>query len=671
MKKKIVYPLVILLVAIFALGIAFIINNHKKQTISIVFEGTITAENTKRNENFLVLYSQDVERNEYGYELLVEKDTGFIIDADIIVEMIDDTFVLSAHGTNADLLRTAKVGDIVRIEKDTLTVERNMMTSNLKQFEIKNKKLDEIVQNRKTSLYDVDFNAIKEIDDKINQATKAFKRCFYTLNIDEIKVKNSLTQLDEFLDEKYYLTFESYAVDGRGIWHRPNDSAIDERTLDGVKNFVSTLNKLGINNLYVETYWQGLTTHYSDYLGSQHPKMANNDYGEYGNDYLLALISECHKVGIEVHAWFEVLNAGITGLTAPSHIKDEWLSANLLGDTSDLCLDPSNPEVVEYVCSLLSEMLEKYDFDGISYDYIRYAETGTYNGYTDCGFTKYSIDRFSKEYNYTGNDLISDLHTNENLRKSWHEFKKNAVTALVQKMSALIRQQKPETIISASPYGYISDAKEIYMQDTLTWIEYGCLDVVLPMIYTENEELLVQTASSYVDYSDKVLQYTGMSPLYNGATLRKNQELTFAVKSLGISGFSYFATKNYIPRNKHYSEKILLVLSNSTHKNRAISPTDHESIVFSAWKNQLLDRYERIYSDYLTESDKNRVERFDLDTKNNLDGANDISQVLATLSDFKRDINNFSNYNVRDRITEQIDYIYKILSATLTRYSYR
>ena len=215
------------------------------------------------------------------------------------------------------------------------------------------------------------------------------------------------------------------------------------------------------------------------------------------------------------------------------------------------------------------------------------------------------------------------------------------------------------------------DKKEIYMQDIINWIENGYIDLLLPMIYTKSENLLVKTASAYIDYSDKILQYTGLAPLYNGDSLRKNQELTVAVKSLGISGTSYFAAKNYIPRNKQYSEKILSVLSSSTHKNKAVSPTAHESIVFSAWKTQLLDRYERLYSSLLTKSDKDIVARFDLDTKTSLDGANDISQILSKLKVFRTNINNLSNTSVKDRITEQIDYIYKILSATLTRYGYK
>ena len=45
------------------------------------------------------------------------------------------------------------------------------------------------------------------------------------------------------------------------------------------------------------------------------------------------------------------------------------------------------------------------------------------------------------------------------------------------------------------------------------------------MIYTESVDLLQTTAGKYNDYTQKVLQYTGISPIYNGADVLTNQQL--------------------------------------------------------------------------------------------------------------------------------------------------
>lgn len=188
------------------------------------------------------------------------------------------------------------------------------------------------------------------------------------------QIEKRLSDIWSLIDLKYALTLECYAVEGRGIWHRPNASAIDETTLDGVEEFAEYLYDMGINALYVETYWHGMTTYYSEALDCQHPRMMGFDYGEYGDDYTLALISECHKLGIEVHAWVELLSAGsYYGIEAP-YIKQEWLYSDHTGDTSGGYIDPTNPEVQQHLATVIGEMVEKYDFDGISYDYIRYSD---------------------------------------------------------------------------------------------------------------------------------------------------------------------------------------------------------------------------------------------------------------------------------------------------------
>ena len=422
--------------------------------------------------------------------------------------------------------------------------------------------------------------------------------------------------------------------------------------------------------LYVETYWHGMTTYYSDILDIQHPRMASYTYGEYGNDYMLALISECHKVGIEVHAWVELLKAGFNEDTNPPYIEPEWLCRDLEGNYEGF-VDPSNPEVTEFLKLMIGEMINKYDFDGISYDYIRYSETGDSAGYIDSGFSEYSIKSFSEQYGYNNGNLINDLKTDTALREQWHSFKRNSITALVASMSGHIRSIDPEMIISASPYGYIDDARDIYMQDIDAWLRMGYLDVVLPMLYTENVELLTISAADYEKYSQMVLQYTGIAPLYNGASLSTHQELVSAINDLNISGVSLFASQNYITKNPENNQKILRVLSSTTHRGSAVSPTADANEIFSAWRDQLFDRYQRIYSSRMTENERRIIESFNSDTILHINNPKDLMNILSILETFKEQVSKFGDTAVKDRITEQIDYIYTILDASISRYLIR
>ena len=628
----------------------------------------IDSENGTRYADFLVLYTEDTERNKYGYELLVEKSSGFVIDADLLVDMTEDTYVLSGHGTAADFLRLAEVGDMVEIKGNSLEITRSLVKSSLKKIELYRAEVDEVAEYRLENLYDIDKDALRQAEKEIKKEIIGFKAYLYTTpNPDEKEVESRLRRVLRVIDRKYYLTAESRAVEGRGLWHRPGRSGIAEYDLAGVEAFADQLDKLGINALYVETFWHGLTTYDSRVICLQHPAMAKGDYGEYGNDYMLALISECHKRGIEVHAWFEVLNAGVAGRSPAPYVKAEWLYTDLTGDSSDNYFDPTNPEVQALLLDLVEEMLIKYDFDGISYDYIRYTETGEYGGYIDSGFSKNSIALFKEKYGYSGENLTEDLKNDTSLRAEWHKFKQDAITDLVKKMSDHIRSIDPDAIISASPYGYIEDAKAIYMQDIDAWLKAGCLDVVLPMIYTEDVKLLSDTAALYEKYSDTVLQYTGISPLYNGADLRTNQDLTEAVREMGISGVSFFASQNYITRSSEYNEIILSVLSSSTHRGNALTPTSAPDAVFKAWKAEFLDRCHRIYEKELTKDEILTIKKFDEATSAPLQSAEDIEKAIDLLLDFRAEAESFECDAARARICEQIDYICHILKCAAAR----
>lgn len=664
MKKVAIVVLVLIVVIAVVVGLCA---NQNHALTTKVGQIQIDGYNTDRYQDTLVMYTSAFETNEFGYEILFEKKSGFVVDADVNVAITDKTYVLSGHGKAADFLKQVSIGDIVKIVGSTVDVTRHLYSSNVKKIEIENDRADEIIAQRKASLCDINSKAIENLNKQIAQGKTDLALYCMGTDVDAKKTQQLTQKVIDLIGLKYCNAIEYRAVEGRGMWHRPNASGINESSLDGVKKFVAQLDKLGVNALYVETFWDGITTYKSDVLDSQHPRMASYNYGEYGNDYTLALISECHKVGIEVHAWVEVLNAGVVGQNPPPYIKPEWLCKNLDGDSSDNYLDPTHPHVQQLLLDFVEEMLQKYQFDGISYDYIRYAETGEYGGYIDCGFTDNSVALFASQYNYAGTNLTQDLKQDATLRANWHKFKQDAVTNLVGMLSSHIRSVKPSAVISASPYGYVDGAKSIYMQDIDTWLTRGYLDVVLPMIYTEDADLLSATAVDFQKYYKTTLTYVGISPLYNGADIYKNQQLTDTVQSLGLAGVSLFASQNYVTRNEQYNQLIVDVLSCSTAAGKAVTPTSDANVVFSAWKNLLLDRFDRIYLQYVNDDEYKLISSFDEQTKVVVQSPKDVAHLLKKLDELKAHSNNFKNQAVRNKLVQEIDYIYRILDTNISR----
>ena len=662
--KRVLIALAIVLIVVLTSAIVWQVDmcdeksyQHATTISTLDFDGA----NVARTSNAIVIYTIDFPRNQFGYELLVEKDTGFVVDKGEQVQLEKGTFVVSGHGDAVETLQSVQLGDILQVQFGSIVVKHDAVLSPLKALELQ---ADNFVQGKIDGLYDIDYQAIEQVSRTIEQKMQEVVDYAQTENSNPEQLQAKSRELTQLLTTKCALAMESQAVDGRGMWHRPNASAFDETNLDGVKQFVARLYELGINNLYVETLWHGMTTYHSEVLHCQHPRMQGNDYGEYGNDYTLALISECHKLGIEVHAWVELLTASsYYGVKSPS-IKSEWVYADLDGNKQGY-LDASNPEVQSYLANILTEMLQKYNFDGVSYDYIRYDASPYEGDYADCGFTDHAIATFSAQYDYTGSNLAQDLREDTHLREKWHNFKRAQITNTVKNLTQLVRNVAPEVIISASPYGYMFDAYHVYMQDVETWLQNGYLDVVLPMIYTQNVDVLVANAQKFDSYHTSALQYTGISPLYNGDTILKNQQLVNAIKMQNISGVSLFASQNYLVKKDAYAQFILQTMTLGTHKVKAVSPTADIKEVFSAWTNQLQSRFERIYAEHMTATEKQTLQAF----LQSASGASDVDQMLALVSSLQSDIQSFSNNTVKNRIAEQAEYVHKILTFAKARAS--
>lgn len=638
MKRKLFIIFILITLALFTAVSIYITtdvttsNGNYKDFKIFVGKRAVDAYNSERYADYLVVYTEDYERNAYGYELLVERDTGFVIDADSSVIIMDGAYVISGHGVSAQFLRGADIGDIVVLSDDYISIERDIRKSNLKKLELEMERIDNIINHKKENLFDINSDGIEYADKEIEKNFADFKLYCESPDVDADVIASKASYIIELLEYKYYCSIESNAVEGRAMWHRPNNSAIDESNIDGVEELVSYISRLGINTLYVETYWHGMTTYYSNVISGQHPRMASFDYGEYGDDYILALISECHKQGIEVHAWVELVNVGLKDWALPTHIRNDWLCIDN-SDSKSRFLDPANEQALSYLCQVVEEMLERYDFDGINCDYVRYSEAG------------------------------------ESIFALTDEMKCEAVTKLIKSISTCARNTKKDIVVSVSPYGYLDNALSIYKQDTRAWLEKGYVDVVVPMIYTENADLLLSTVRDYYEYSDKALQYTGISPLYNGSDLMMHQELIETIENSYVGGFSLFASQSYITEDIAENERILSAMSNGVGRVRAIPPTADIHKVIKAWLAQLTERCNTIYLEHMTDNEVKQINEFLASIEHHLEKDWNLEAILVLVEDFKAHTIDFQSDAVSKRICSQIDRIYIVIKYAFKHYT--
>lgn len=194
-----------------------------------------------------------------------------------------------------------------------------------------------------------------------------------------------------------------------------------------------------------------------------------------GYDPLKFAIEECHKRGLELHAWIVCIPIG----------NDRQVK--LLGKSSvvkknpDMCihfkkawyLDPGNPNTAEYLSAIAKEITTCYDIDGIHLDYIRYPENGE-NFPDNKTFRKYG----------KGKDIS--------------QWRRDNITAIVRRIYNKVKSIKPWVKVSSSPVGKYNDTRRysskgwnaysaVY-QDVKLWLKTGIQDVIFPMMYFRDNQ---------------------------------------------------------------------------------------------------------------------------------------------------------------------------------------
>ncbi|HNZ50228.1 MAG TPA: family 10 glycosylhydrolase [Bacilli bacterium] len=525
---------------------------------TIIVDDYLNGKDITRYDNYLVYYSFNASlkspANQWGYEIAVNKD-HFVIDCNTKATMEGGGYIISGHGTKKDQLMNVKVGDQVTIDWKTkkIIIARDPLLSSqflahrfLQTATVEYEhaiavgyRFDEVFVNQLLELNREDQLVIDEIVGKENPTASEI---------------NQVSQLAKDIEARAlsikYLTSYSQTTEIRALWHRPNAASLKEDNLANLQAFVQEVKSLGFNTLFVETLWNGYVSYRSE-LMSTHPQVASFTYGEeYQNDYIAALIGECRKVGIDVHAWCHTFNGGDASYKAAS-IKDEWLLEDYQGLTlhpnvygGSYFLDPSNPEVLTFLTNVFSEMIEKYDFAGLQLDYIRYDDNNyAQSPIRDSGYGLLPETRFKEAYGLTG-DVRTLIKQSANLAK-WNQWRQNNITNAVKVFSQTLRRLKPDIIISADVVADINNAKATCMQDWQTWVKRGYLDLLCPMIYTGSADV-VEKDSLAIMKQMKNLSFlaSGIAPTYYGYSLEINHDQFIATRA--ADGVAFFASQNVV-----------------------------------------------------------------------------------------------------------------------------
>ncbi len=150
-------------------------------------------------------------------------------------------------------------------------------------------------------------------------------------------------------------------LEHRGIWLHPEQF----RTPEACERFVKRMAAAGLNVAYALVWYSGGTAYYRSDLCP----MAE-DVPE-GYDPLGYLIRQAHAHGIQVHAWFVNGDYGRSDLGHVFKKHPHWRVQPASGQY-EWWYDFGQPEVREFQTKVMLEVLQRYDVDGLHFDYIRY-----------------------------------------------------------------------------------------------------------------------------------------------------------------------------------------------------------------------------------------------------------------------------------------------------------
>lgn len=435
-----------------------------------------------RGTNQLIIYTSAYGKstctNEYGSEAIVIGNT--VVELSGANSPIPpDGFVISGHGKAKNWINsTIKVGTKVYVDiEGEIIYTYDTSESYIYQAENKLEETEQIIQyySKNNPQFESHAPGIYITDAK--KYIKKAKR-----NPQSAK-KNVALAIDA-ANDALRCTIPFNPDEMKGVWLRPY-----QRNAQEVKSTVKHLKSLGIDTVFLETFYHGRTIYPSKVMATNGFIPQNENFTGY--DPLAAWSEECKKQKIKLHIWFETFYIGNENPQMnPQNIlflNPEWgnkikkdtdsvYPSKAVTEHNGYFLDPANPDVKKFLTDLVEEIAETYHPDGINLDYIRYPQS--VSEMNSWGFTKYARNEFKQKYSIDP----ADIHNSQEQLVNWGNYRRNAVTETVKNISEICR--KNNIYLTAVIFPDRLSALTTKLQDWKEWSNTGIIDGITPLFLT-------------------------------------------------------------------------------------------------------------------------------------------------------------------------------------------
>jgi uncharacterized lipoprotein YddW (UPF0748 family) len=197
------------------------------------------------------------------------------------------------------------------------------------------------------------------------------------------------------------------------------------------------------------------------------------------------LIIECHKRNMEFHAWLNPYRASASGgsaIFARNHLyhrePERFVKYGNL-----ILFDPGIPANRQFICSVVKDIVSRYDVDAIHMDdyFYPYPEKGL---------------EFPDQESFRRYGLAVGWQSGQ--KEDW---RRDNVSRLIQELKHMLMDVKPWVRLGISPFGIyrnksstpdgsgsdtggLQNYDDLYA-DVLKWVQFGWVDYNMPQIYWE------------------------------------------------------------------------------------------------------------------------------------------------------------------------------------------
>lgn len=281
-----------------------------------------------------------------------------------------------------------------------------------------------------------------------------------------------------------------------------------------IASLVRSARDHGFNTLLVQVRGRGDAY----FLGGPEP-IAPEVLRQPGFDPLATVLQAAHGAGLRVHAWVNVnlISSAAELPAARDHLvyrHPDWLmvprdiaqdlaaiepeSPAYVGKLArwtraqsaaveGLYASPVLPAAAAYIEAVVRDLTRRYDLDGVHFDYARYPSDRF-------DYSRAAIRQFRASIRPTlGEAARRDLDGRETvdlfaypdaLPDQWRSFRVARMTALMQRLSAAVRSERPDAQVTAAAAPDPREALQFRLQDWAAWLRGDVIDAICPMAYT-------------------------------------------------------------------------------------------------------------------------------------------------------------------------------------------